>query len=473
MAKFAVLGCAGYIFSGAKAAGIWDDVEEVFSQLAWLGPMNLLVGYGDSIMANITVGEFSSTKKIEPLFSASKWAAGALFYNLDADGVLPLDTKVSDHLPFWTTSSDDARSQVTVRHLMDFTSGFTSISPADGPEVSCWLDPAVTHYACAEILFSRGFDEQTFGMSVYNENHFQIAAAVALKATGESSFGELWYQHIGRPAGLPPGTYWAHPSEEHPAPGTGMSITSDEYAKFMIAWHSSLVPQAATQPFQLPAGFADDFFYGNRDGVKDPSGGASTGGGGGYAYTSWRWANGLVESNSCIGYFPAIMPGTDGFWFSLAKDGGSMFCTGEHGTHAVIKDLVEYAALKVQEFTSDPTAQPLDIVLDNLVCEKKGAAKYLCDCKDFEYSFMVKEFDGESCLEKACMHGTTLSEATCTAPSAMYWESEDFWNDYYTHCITPGNAICAGDGDGAGQDGKGCIRIPKEVAQKWGAKPCS
>ena len=60
-----------------------------------------------------------------PTGSTSKWRSAMMFASLADDGsISSLDDKVSKYLDYWTTDASDQRSQVTVRMLLDFTSGY-------------------------------------------------------------------------------------------------------------------------------------------------------------------------------------------------------------------------------------------------------------------------------------------------------------------------------------------------------------
>ena len=47
-----------------------------------------------------------------------------ILMRLVEEGVLSLSDNPQDYLSFWTESSDDARSRITLAHLLSFTSGF-------------------------------------------------------------------------------------------------------------------------------------------------------------------------------------------------------------------------------------------------------------------------------------------------------------------------------------------------------------
>ena len=58
------------------------------------------------------------------LFSATKWIAGVTIMAAVEEGHLTLDASPSQFVDYWTTDPADARSRVTLRALLSFTSGF-------------------------------------------------------------------------------------------------------------------------------------------------------------------------------------------------------------------------------------------------------------------------------------------------------------------------------------------------------------
>ena len=80
-------------------------------------------------------GNFTMHTSI-PTGSTSKWPSAMMFAGLVNDGTIAsLDSKASDYLDWWTKDPSDPRSQVTLRMLLSFTSGFGSghTGAAPGP----------------------------------------------------------------------------------------------------------------------------------------------------------------------------------------------------------------------------------------------------------------------------------------------------------------------------------------------------
>ncbi len=62
--------------------------------------------------------------------SLSKWPAAVMISGLVNAGIMSYDDKANKYLDFWAKDPKDVRSQVTLRHLLSFTSGFTKDAEA-------------------------------------------------------------------------------------------------------------------------------------------------------------------------------------------------------------------------------------------------------------------------------------------------------------------------------------------------------
>ncbi len=82
-----------------------------------------------------------------PGASLSKWPAAVMISGLVADGIMSYDDRANKFLPWWATDPSDPRSNVTLRHLLSFTSGFTE----DGFTICSRVDAAFVQ--CAEALY--------------------------------------------------------------------------------------------------------------------------------------------------------------------------------------------------------------------------------------------------------------------------------------------------------------------------------
>ena len=56
--------------------------------------------------------------------SLSKWPSAVMISGLVADGTMSYDDKANKYIKWWSKDPMDVRSEITLRHLLSFTSGF-------------------------------------------------------------------------------------------------------------------------------------------------------------------------------------------------------------------------------------------------------------------------------------------------------------------------------------------------------------
>eukprot|EP00937_MAST-01D_sp_MAST-1D-sp2_P002155 g2155.t1 len=111
---------------------------------------------------------------------------------LVADKSVPsLDAPVREYVDWWAaglTNHTDPRANITMRHLLSFTSGFGSGSPGDENTTASCMDNATYapgFEACAKQVFATvpltGKPGHAF---TYNSVHLQLAGAIAVTVTG-------------------------------------------------------------------------------------------------------------------------------------------------------------------------------------------------------------------------------------------------------------------------------------------------
>merc|ERR1712176_131465 len=118
---------------------------------------------------------------------------------------MPLSSKISDFLDWWPTAADDARSMLTVGHLVNFTSGFG----IQGTITECNFDPMADWENCSKEIIE-DFIPSYVGLANYNEAHIHISQTIALKVTGTyPDWNRLWWDLVGYNAGMPYDTYFS------------------------------------------------------------------------------------------------------------------------------------------------------------------------------------------------------------------------------------------------------------------------
>ena len=173
----------------------WDPLHTLLSRWPYTDNFLVQVGNASGIQFEYSRGNMTPDAHVLTA-STSKWPSAMALAGVVADGsIKSLDSKVNDYVPWWSTNVSDPRSNVTLRHLLSFTSGFGNGMPGNesykGMPCMRWQGN-ITYEECAkevhdkvEIWCSPG---QCYS---YNGNHLKLAGVMAMHATGLSIQGVL------------------------------------------------------------------------------------------------------------------------------------------------------------------------------------------------------------------------------------------------------------------------------------------
>lgn len=234
----------------------WDALRKLLQ--SWEFTTNYAITVGDATHGRLFKyegGNFTLKTQI-PTGSTSKWPSAMMFAGLVNDGTISsLDDPVSKYLTWWTKDGSDKRSAVTFRMLLSFTSGFGGGHPGEEGNTRAAREwrraskPANQQQAmpirptnvsecdtekgditkCAFSIYNGvkliGTPGKVFS---YNSNHLQLAAGVAVAASG-LSIKEVISKYLLVPYGMTDSFY------EGKCPDFAGSLitTGADYEKFL------------------------------------------------------------------------------------------------------------------------------------------------------------------------------------------------------------------------------------------------
>jgi len=179
----ALLTCASAAFGSHKA---WMPLVELLDQWEYTKDFAVVVGNRSGVVFKHERGSLTIDSRIGTA-STSKWPMAMALTGLVADGTIAsLDSLASDYIPWWTKNASDPRSEVTLRHLLSFTSGFGSGAPGGGESsgVKCEGDEDEEYEACSMMVYAYtpmwGKPGTVYS---YNGVHLRLAMVMAMKAS--------------------------------------------------------------------------------------------------------------------------------------------------------------------------------------------------------------------------------------------------------------------------------------------------
>ena len=177
----------------------------------------------------------SSATTVYESASTSKLVSAVVILDVVDQGLLTLDTKAHDLLPFWTETT------VTLRHLLSFTSGFND-------EPACInLGPADFEACVTSIYTKNSATAPAAGAQFqYSGTHLQIAGLMAMKAKGAASWTAV-FDAWKTKSGLFAKATYDLPSATNPRLAGGMHWSATEYLGFLRALAKGQILKAATR----------------------------------------------------------------------------------------------------------------------------------------------------------------------------------------------------------------------------------
>jgi D-alanyl-D-alanine-carboxypeptidase/D-alanyl-D-alanine-endopeptidase len=110
--------------SNSPSVDGWEALRAAIDDFDLVPSVAVSVGDDRGELFRHTKGDTGFNTQM-PIASATKWVSGVAIMRAVEEGFLSLNDLASTHLAYWTVDPEDARSRVTLRHLLSFTSGMS------------------------------------------------------------------------------------------------------------------------------------------------------------------------------------------------------------------------------------------------------------------------------------------------------------------------------------------------------------
>lgn len=171
----------------ATFAAAWQPLRHLLSRWPYTDNFLVEVGNASGIVFRYSHGTMTPSTPVGTA-STSKWPMAMAITGSVADGsIRSLDSKVGDYIPWWTKNASDIRFNITLRHLLSFTSGFGEGKPGKESYMGlpCMGWQNVTFDSCARQVHDKVEMMCRPGDCFsYNSNHLKLAGAMVMHATG-------------------------------------------------------------------------------------------------------------------------------------------------------------------------------------------------------------------------------------------------------------------------------------------------
>jgi len=229
-------------------------------------------------------------------------------------------------------SANDTAGMATPRMLMSHSSGLAKYNrndPEGDPYYSCIYNETTTLEDClSEYLFDNATLAATPGtIAQYANEPFDVLAAIVVRKTGASSYGEVMEQYLTGPLGMNDTSIdcdVTQSTSDKPHVAWGVCSTAHDMAKLVqVLGNNGVVPttgEALLSPYSMSQIFS------RGTGVATNADGTLLGGGGfpfSRCYSTLR-SPATAQPSSIAGYGlgTMFMPGTKGQWFTHAGSKG-------------------------------------------------------------------------------------------------------------------------------------------------------
>jgi CubicO group peptidase (beta-lactamase class C family) len=158
-------------------------------------------------------------------------------WTLIQDGTMSLDDNPQKYLSFWTNDTSDPRSKVKLSQLLSFTSGFNG-------EYNC--TPLANFDDCVQRIYSDGLYHIPGTTYHYAGDHLQVAGLMAVKASGYSTWIDLFNARIKVPTGAQGSVVYTPAGSTNSRIAGGLLTSTNTYIQMLMGFYMPTLFNATT-----------------------------------------------------------------------------------------------------------------------------------------------------------------------------------------------------------------------------------
>jgi len=217
----------------------WDLVQSNFEDSDYSSKSCIYMGDSSGKLWSYERG--FGLDKYTSIWSASKLISSLTIMRIVDAGFLKLNDTVGRHISWWTAND---RKDITLAQLLSFRSGLYTKNKCTEWSGSEAKDTTIE--ACVKLAYQRGIQYTPGSTFVYDSIHMQVAAVMAMKATGLSDWHKIFNKYIGQVVGLSTLSVYDKPSSSNPVIAGGLTMSVNEYVKVLSAFFKGTLLSAKT-----------------------------------------------------------------------------------------------------------------------------------------------------------------------------------------------------------------------------------
>lgn len=220
---------SGTAANSCSTALLETDMTTLLAQASSEVDFSYVIERADGRRFSYNRGSSTLTTSYESA-STSKLVTAAVILRLVQAGTLTLNDRPQDHITSWPLTNSDPLYTLTLKQLLSFTSGLMATEPACINLGASNFETCVVNIGNANANKTASPGTQFY----YSSNHMQVAGLMAVKASGLSSWSQV-FANFKTATGLFASSTYDLPSSTNPRLAGGMHWTAQDYMAFLKA----------------------------------------------------------------------------------------------------------------------------------------------------------------------------------------------------------------------------------------------